>query len=173
MRKKEGNMKFKTEIRGYCKADVDKYIENIVHEYELELSKKYERMQEYAVENQKLKDTIQQMGKTSIKDELKEKRIAHAIIAAETLSEQIVLEARRKAKFESENALKEYKKTKHRTSILRNDIISLEHDMCDIMEKFQSEINYLTGKELLSSHNIQSDRKTNMAREKIKLITLP
>lgn len=142
---------FKSKLIGYKKKDVIQYIEEMKKDYEEQLTRKQERMFQLNEENRKMRAQIAALEEKIEHYEKQEVYISKALVKAEQKAESIVEDAYEKVNDEMRKIELEKSRWRERRRQIRVDIIEVEKKVCDIMERFRSEINYLTSKELSES----------------------
>jgi cell division initiation protein len=163
---------FTVGLGGYNKKEVDDYIKKLTDDYEEELSRKFKRLQELTDENKQLKDKITELSDKMDHNINLERRIAKALTEAEAMGERIVEESKRKARLEADNIRKEKDKLESRTNIIRSEILEFEQRIYDIMEKFQSEINYMTSKGFSYEKKDQDKDKDELQEDNLVIMNV-
>lgn len=135
--------RFGTELMGYRKRQVDRYIKELKAEYEKELGLKRDRIVEINDTCRETRRQIEELRLTLDEYRKKEDCITQAIMMAEERGRLIIEKSNQKA----EEAAK---RIKHRQEIwarreegIRSKMMELERLLYDMMEKFQSEISML------------------------------
>lgn len=142
---------FSKKLLGFKKDEVLRYIEDLKKDYEEQLSKKQDRMLELCEDNRRMRAQILEMEEKISLYANQEAYISRALVKAEQKAQSIVEESYRKSADEMHSLEIERNKWRERYRQIRTDIIGIEKNVCDIMERFRSEINYLASKELSES----------------------
>lgn len=135
-------------IFGYNKREVKTYIDQIKADYEDELTRKQDRMMELLEENRNLKGEIKRLKERLLSYEEEEECISKALVKAEQKAQDIIADSRRKAKEELYKLELEKDKWQQRVKTIRKQILDFEIMVCETLEEFRAEINYLTSKEI-------------------------
>ena len=144
---------FKASLFGYNRKQVNGYILNLRKDYERELSKKKDRMLELSQENRDLKSKLIEYEERLSDYEEREKFISKALVKAEESAQSIMKECYRRVDMEKYKIKQEQEKWKIREREIIRQLLEFQKEAYSLMESFQSEINYLTSKELIQLHN--------------------
>lgn len=137
-----------TSLFGYSKAKVKRYIEDLKKDYEKELYKKQQRMLELSENNHKMNKRIEELEKQLVTYRQREAYISNAIVQAEQKAEAIVKEGHRRIKDEVYRLKAERDKWLERTKDTKKQLLDFEAKVCDMLEHYTSEINYLKSQEI-------------------------
>lgn len=139
---------FAKKMYGYDVLQVNKYITELKNDYEDELDKKKKRLDELIEENQKLSQTVNDLS-TQIEEYKKQSdSVGKALIRAEETARATIEDAERKKQIETERISLEVKKWEDRGEEVRQQLVEFEEKIIDLMEKYQSEVNYLASKDI-------------------------
>lgn len=139
---------FAKKMYGYDILQVNKYITELKKDYEDELDKKKKRLDELIEENQKLSQTVDDLN-TQIEEYKKHSEsVGKALIRAEETARATIADAERKKQIETERISLEVKKWEDRGDEVRQQLVEFEEKIIDLMEKYQSEVNYLASKDV-------------------------
>ena len=144
------------------------YVLSLRKDYEEELSKKKDRMLELNEENRELKAKLfEHQEKLSLYEE-QEIFISKALVKAEESAQAIMKECYHKIDVEKHKINQEKEKWKIREKEIMKQLLAFQNEAYTLMESFQSEINYLTSKELGqfqggedASHQMDRNRELN------------
>ncbi len=139
---------FKSSLFGYNRRQVNGYILGLRKDYEVELSKKKDRMLELNAENRELKTKLAECQERISEYEERELFISKALVKAEESAQSIMKECYRKIDIEKHKMIQEKEKWKVREREIMKQLLAFQNEAYSLMESFQSEINYLTAKEL-------------------------
>lgn len=139
---------FKLSLFGYSRKHVDGYILGLRKDYEEELTKKKERMLELNTENRELKAKLFECQERLSQYEEQELFISKALVKAEESAQGIMKECYHKIDVEKYKITQEKEKWKTREKEIMKQLLDFQNEAYALMESFQSEINYLTAKEL-------------------------
>lgn len=139
---------FAKKMYGYDVLQVNKYITELKNDYEDELDKKKKRLDELIEENQKLSQAVNDLS-TQIEEYKKQSdSVGKALIRAEETARATIEDAERKKQIETERISLEVKKWEDRGEEVRQQLVEFEEKIIDLMEKYQSEVNYLASKDI-------------------------
>lgn len=141
-------MKFAKRMYGYDISEVNKYISDMKLDYEDELDKKKARLDELLEENRQLTAHIEELARIVDEHEKRAELVGMALIKAEETARVTIADAERKKQMETERISLEVKKWESRGEEVRRQLIEFEEKIIDIMEKYQSEVNYLASKDV-------------------------
>ncbi|NMA95672.1 MAG: hypothetical protein GX974_06490 [Clostridiales bacterium] len=146
---------------GYSKKQVLDHIRYIEEDYEGELAKKQDRMFDLIEENRQLKKQIEDL-KNEIKNHKEQEiYISKALVKAEKKAQDIVEAGHKKAREVYYKMELEKAKWQERVKQIRGQMLDFERAVCETLEEFRAEVNYLTSKEvseaLLEDDNIVQD----------------
>ncbi len=144
---------FKASLFGYNRKQVNGYLLSLRKDYERELSKKKDRMLELSQENRDLKSKLIEYEERLSDYEEREKFISKALVKAEESAQSIMKECYRRVDMEKYKIKQEQEKWKIREREIIRQLLEFQKEAYSLMESFQSEINYLTSKELIQLHN--------------------
>ena len=146
---------------GYSKKQVLDRIRYMEEDYEGELTKKQDRMFDLIEENRQLKQQIEEL-----KNEIKEHKeqelyISKALVKAEKKAQDIVDAGHKKVREAHYKMELEKAKWQERVRQIRGQMLDFERAVCETLEEFRSEINYLASKEvseaLLEDDDVEKD----------------
>lgn len=140
--------KMKRVIFGYNAKQVENCIKAIEDDYEDELTKKQDRMLKLIEENRGLKQQIKELEAQIVQCREQEGYIAKALVKAEKKAQDIIDAGHRKVREEYYKMEMEKQKWKERTGEIRRQMLDFERVVCETLEGFRAEINYLTSKEI-------------------------
>lgn len=139
---------FTKKMYGYDISAVNKYINELKLDYENELDKKKKRMDELLEENGQLCLRIDELTLQIEEYKQKAECVGMALIKAEETARVTIADAERKKQMETERISVEVKKWEDRSEEVRRQLMEFEEKIIDIMEKYQSEVNYLASKDI-------------------------
>lgn len=139
---------FGKRMYGYDVLEVNKYIEELKNDYENELDKKKKRLDELVDENRCLSQTVNDLNVQIEEYKQKADLVGMALIKAEETARITIADAERKKQMETERISLEVKKWEERGEEVRKQLIDFEEKIIDLMEKYQSEVNYLASKDI-------------------------
>ena len=157
-------MEFARRMYGYEPKQVDEYVESMKADYEEELDKKKDRLTELVNENRSMRLRIEELERELEVCKEREESVGQAMIKAEEAARATVMEAERKKDAEIEKISFEVKRWEERGDEVRRQLIAFEEELMDMLEKYQSEVNYLASKDVKKtyfgkdSHLPQSDK---------------
>ncbi len=140
--------KFSTCMIGYNKEQVDRYLNELISDYEEELRKKKDRIFELAEETRNLKLKNEELSQSIEQFTHQEKYISRALIVAEQRAQAIVEEGQRKSRAESEQIRLEKERWRKKFREVRHELLEFEKELVNIIERFRDEINYYAAKEI-------------------------
>ena len=141
-------------------GEVREYIDSLTHDYEEELNKKKDRLTELVEENRKMTVQLAEMTKLVESYRQQEESVGIALIKAEESAKTTIAEAERQRQMELDRISFETKKWEERGDEVRRQLMEFEEKIVSIMEKYQSEINYLASKDVKKTYfkdNIKSN----------------
>lgn len=139
---------FAKKMYGYDVLQVNKYITELKNDYEDELDKKKKRLDELIEENQKLSQTVNDLSAQIEEYKKQSDSVGKALIRAEETARATIEDAERKKQIETERISLEVKKWEDRGEEVRQQLVEFEEKIIDLMEKYQSEVNYLASKDI-------------------------
>lgn len=139
---------FKTALFGYQTDQVNQYVSSLRKDYEEELRKKKDRMFELNEENRDLKKTLDEYKEKLLTYEEQELYISKALIKAEENAQEVLRQCHYSRKRAEEKMVQEQEKWKMRENEIRKKLLDYQNEAYSLMDNIQSEINYLTSKEL-------------------------
>ena len=154
------SMEFSKKVCGYDMGEVREYIDSLTHDYEEELNKKKDRLTELVEENRKMTVQLAEMTKLVESYRQQEESVGIALIKAEESAKTTIAEAERQRQMELDRISFETKKWEERGDEVRRQLMEFEEKIVSIMEKYQSEINYLASKDVKKTYfkdNIKSN----------------
>ena len=140
------SLEFSKKVCGYDMGEVREYIDSLTHDYEEELNKKKDRLTELVEENRKMTVQLAEMTKLVESYRQQEESVGIALIKAEESAKTTIAEAERQRQMELDRISFETKKWEERGDEVRRQLMEFEEKIVSIMEKYQSEINYLASK---------------------------
>ena len=154
------SLEFSKKVCGYDMGEVREYIDSLTHDYEEELNKKKNRLTELVEENRKMTVQLAEMTKLVESYRKQEESVGIALIKAEESAKTTIAEAERQRQMELDRISFETKKWEERGDEVRRQLMEFEEKIVSIMEKYQSEINYLASKDVKKTYfkdNIKSN----------------
>lgn len=154
------SLEFSKKVCGYDMGEVREYIDSLTHDYEEELNKKKDRLTELIEENRKMTVQLAEMTKLVESYRQQEESVGIALIKAEESAKTTIAEAERQRQMELDRISFETKKWEERGDEVRRQLMEFEEKIVSIMEKYQSEINYLASKDVKKTYfkdNIKSN----------------
>ena len=154
------SLEFSKKVCGYDMGEVREYIDSLTHDYEEELNKKKYRLTELVEENRKMTAQLAEMTKLVESYRKQEESVGIALIKAEESAKTTIAEAERQRQMELDRISFETKKWEERGDEVRRQLMEFEEKIVSIMEKYQSEINYLASKDVKKTYfkdNIKSN----------------
>lgn len=154
------SLEFSKKVCGYDMGEVREYIDSLTHDYEEELNKKKDRLTELVEENRKMTVQLAEMTKLVESYRKQEESVGIALIKAEESAKTTIAEAERQRQMELDRISFETKKWEERGDEVRRQLMEFEEKIVSIMEKYQSEINYLASKDVKKTYfkdNIKSN----------------
>jgi len=143
------NKLFKTKaFGGYKKDQVEGHIEKLKREYEAELTKKKDRLDELVNENLTLKQRIEELNERIERYMEQEKLISRVLVKAEQRAALIIEEGQMKYNEEMYKIKLEQEKWREKSRAIRSELLDFNNRILDLIENFQSEINYYAAKEV-------------------------
>jgi cell division initiation protein len=142
---------FSSKVYGYDKKEVDRYIEELKKDYEEELARKRDRMLELAEETRKLKLELQEQGERLERLSEQEKYVSRALIKAEQRAQTIIEDGRKRSAKEMEQMVAEKEKWQNKFRQVRQELLTFEKNLLQIIEKFRDDINYYSAQEVSDS----------------------
>ncbi|NLI61051.1 MAG: hypothetical protein GX375_06425 [Clostridiales bacterium] len=158
---------FEISLFGYRRKQVERYVLSIRNDYEDELSKKKDRMLELNGENRKLRSKLHQYEEMLSKYEEQEKFISKAMVKAEESAQAIMKECYQRVGLEKSRINQEKEKWKTREREIIRQLLAFQKEAYALMESFQSEINYLTSKEISQLHTEEETCHTDEKKKEI------
>ena len=154
------SLEFSKKVCGYDMGEVREYIDSLTHDYEEELNKKKDRLTELVEENRKMTAQLAEMTKLVESYRKQEESVGIALIKAEESAKTTIAEAERQRQMELDRISFETKKWEERGDEVRRQLMKKKKKIVSIMEKYQSEINYLASKDVKKTYfkdNIKSN----------------
>lgn len=146
------SLEFSKKVYGYDVGEVREYIASLTRDYEEELNKKKERLTELVDENRKMTAQLEDMTKLIEAYKQQEESVGIAMIKAEESAKSTIAEAEKQRQMELDRISFETKKWEERGEEVRHQLIDFEEKIVLIMEKYQSEINYLASKDVKKTY---------------------
>ena len=146
------SLEFSKKVCGYDMGEVREYIDSLTHDYEEELNKKKDRLTELVEENRKMTVQLAEMTKLVESYRQQEESVGIALIKAEESAKTTIAEAERQRQMELDRISFETKKWEERGDEVRRQLMEFEEKIVSIMEKYQSEINYLASKDVKKTY---------------------
>lgn len=146
------SLEFSKKVYGYDVGEVREYIASLTRDYEEELNKKKERLTELVDENRKMTAQLEDMTKLIEAYKQQEESVGIAMIKAEESAKSTIAEAEKQRQMELDRISFETKKWEERGEEVRHQLIDFEEKIILIMEKYQSEINYLASKDVKKTY---------------------
>ena len=146
------SLEFSKKVCGYDMGEVREYIDSLTHDYEEELNKKKDRLTELVQENRKMTAQLAEMTKLVESYRQQEESVGIALIKAEESAKTTIAEAERQRQMELDRISFETKKWEERGDEVRRQLMEFEEKIVSIMEKYQSEINYLASKDVKKTY---------------------
>ena len=157
--------KFRISLFGYCKKQVNAYVLSLRKDYEKELSKGKDRLWEVNAENRELKAKLLEYQERLSKYGEQELYISKALVKAEESAQAILRESYQKIEIERLKINQEKEKWKTREKEIMKQLLDFQNKAYELMESFQSEINYLTSKELMLADGEDNDSRTEISKD--------
>lgn len=155
---------FKISLFGYSRQQVNAHVLSLRKDYETELSKRKDRMWEVSAENRELKTEISGYKERLAKYGEQELFISKAMVKAEESAQAMLKDCYRKIDIEKSKIKDEKEKWKVRENEIINQLLDLQNKIYDIMESFQSELNYLASKRVMMPRD-QEDKTVTEANK--------
>ncbi len=152
---------FSKKVYGYDKDEVEKYINSLIKDYEEELTKKKERLTSLVEENRELTSQLQEINKLLDNYRLQEESVGIALIKAEETAKMTIAEAERKRQLEIDRISFETKKWEDRSDEVRRELMAFEEKISEMLEKYQSEVNYLASKDIKKTYFKEPSKSSN------------
>lgn len=146
------SLEFSKKVYGYDVGEVKEYIDSLTRDYEDELNKKKDRLTELVDENRRMTAQLEEMTKLIEAYKLQEESVGIAMIKAEESAKATIEEAEKQRQMELDRITFEAKKWEERGDEVRHQLIDFEEKIVLIMEKYQSEINYLASKDVKKTY---------------------
>lgn len=146
------SLEFSKKVYGYDVGEVREYIDSLTRDYEEELNKKKERLTELVDENRKMTAQLEDMTKLIEAYKQQEESVGIAMIKAEESAKSTIAQAEKQRQMELDRISFETKKWEERGEEVRHQLIDFEEKIVLIMEKYQSEINYLASKDVKKTY---------------------
>lgn len=146
------SLEFSKKVYGYDVGEVKEYIDSLTRDYEDELNKKKDRLTELVDENRRMTVQLEEMTKLIEAYKLQEESVGIAMIKAEESAKATIEEAEKQRQMELDRITFETKKWEERGDEVRHQLIDFEEKIVLIMEKYQSEINYLASKDVKKTY---------------------
>ena len=141
-------MEFRKRLYGYDAGQVNEAIESLKQEYEKELAIKQARLDSLSNENRSLIAQIEELKTQLLQYQDNVQSVALALISAQETAKQTIEDAQKKKREEIDRLSTDVKKWEARGEQVRAELIEFEETILDIMEKYQSEVNYLASKDV-------------------------
>ncbi len=151
---------------------VNSYVLSLRKDYEEELSKKKDRMFELSNENRELKAKLLEYQKRISEYEEQELFISKALVKAEESAQEIMKECYKRIDAEKHKINQEKEKWKIREKEIRSKLLDFQNEAYALMESFQSEINYLTSKELIQFEKEDHKDQTESDKEMLNVSSI-
>jgi len=132
--------RFGTELMGYRKRQVDRYIKELKAEYEKELGLKRDRIVELNDTSRETRRQIEELRMALDEYRKKEDCITQAIMMAEEKGRLIIERSNQKAEEAAKRAKRQQEIWARREDGIRSKLMELDRLLYDMMEKFQSEL---------------------------------
>ena len=133
-------MRFGTELMGYRKRQVDRYIKELKAEYEKELGLKRDRIVELNDTYRETRRQAEELRQALDGYRDKETCITQAIMMAEEKGRLIIQKSHQRAEEAAKKIKRQQEIWARREEGIRSKMLELEQLLYEMMEKFQSEI---------------------------------
>ncbi|MBE5817854.1 MAG: hypothetical protein E7312_02225 [Clostridiales bacterium] len=157
-------MEFRKRLYGYDVNQVNESVDSLKQEYEKDLALKQARLDELTNENRLLIAKIEELNAQLLQYRDNVQSVALALISAQETAKQTIEDAQKKKREEIDRLSTDVKKWEARGEQVRAELIEFEEAILDIMEKYQSEVNYLASKDVkrkyFSDHAPSKSEKT-------------
>ena len=165
---------FKGALFGYKKSEVDKYIQDIIDDYQKELTRKKDRMLELNDQNRDYRGQLEDL-EHKVSDYMEQEAyISKALVNAQQKAQDIIDNGHKKVSEERYKLEVERVKWETRSKEVRNQLLDLEKKVCCVLENFRSEVNYIVSQELSETILQRSDETAEIegqSDEKIKNVS--
>ena len=141
-------MEFRKRLYGYDVNQVNESVDSLKQEYEKDLALKQARLDELTNENRLLIAKIEELNAQLLQYRDNVQSVALALISAQETAKQTIEDAQKKKREEIDRLSTDVKKWEARGEQVRAELIEFEEAILDIMEKYQSEVNYLASKDV-------------------------
>ncbi len=132
--------RFGTELMGYRKRQVDRYLKELKAEYEKELGLKRDRIVELNDTYRETRKQIEELRMALDEYRKKEDCITQAIMMAEEKGRAIIHKSNQRAEEAAKRIKRQQEIWGRREESIRSKMMELERLLYDMMEKFQSDI---------------------------------
>lgn len=132
--------RFGTEMLGYRKTQVDRYIKELKNEYERELGLKRDRIVELNDACREVKRQLEEVNQNLEEYHRKENCITQALMMAEEKSRAIIRQSSQKAEEAAQRIKRQQEIWARREETIRGQMLELERLLYEMMEKFQADI---------------------------------
>lgn len=143
---------FSGSLFGYNKKDVDDYINQMVEDYENELTKKKDRLVELSEENRTLRKQLANLSDELDQFRAREESIAKALLNAEETAQRTLDNAEKQKQAVFAKLEEETRAWEDKNDNLRKQLMDFEESLLALAEKYQSEINYIASKDVKKTY---------------------
>jgi putative nucleotidyltransferase with HDIG domain len=131
---------FRTELMGFSKEDVNKYIEKTVEEYQNKIKERDDELATLRNQNKEFKSRLDEISKKEFEvDEIRSK-ISGVLIKAEEQAQKVVEDAKAAAIEEKKNIEEMIEKDKKSLSEIKKEILELKTRITETLKKFEEEL---------------------------------
>ncbi|NLU52085.1 MAG: hypothetical protein GXX10_04370 [Clostridiaceae bacterium] len=147
-----GEKKFGSAAFGFSKADVNAYIEKMVHEFDQRLKEKDDEISNLKLQIREMKTRYESIAQESENLAKDKERIAGALIKAQEKADAIIQEARARAEEEKIKLDQELERERERIIDIKRDVKAIKMQVVEMLSKFQALLNeneaYIESKEM-------------------------
>ncbi|TEB11066.1 DivIVA domain-containing protein [Pelotomaculum propionicicum] len=131
-------MQFSTKLMGYRREQVDRYVEELMRDYEKKIQSLQDDIEKVVMENEKIKMELSGMQTDLKKYQDSEKAVAEVFIQAQLRATFIEEEAHKKAAEIEKAALLEVEEKKKEVEELQAHIVKARKEFEDVLNKYKN-----------------------------------
>jgi cell division initiation protein len=131
-------MQFSTKLMGYRREQVDKYVDELIKEYDKKIQSLQDDIEKMIMENEKYKTELAGMQTDLRKYQDSEKAVAEVFIHAQLRATSIEEEAHKKAAEIEKAAIMEVEEKKKEMKDLQANIVRAKKEFEDVLNKYKN-----------------------------------
>lgn len=135
-----GEKKFGTSMFGFKRADVNAYIERIIHEFDLRLKEKDDEIADLKTQVKELKSKYEETWQEAEKVMREKEKIAGVLLQAQEQAENMMVEAREKALQEKKHLDQVLESEKEKIVDIKRELKGLKNQIAELLSKYEHQL---------------------------------